>query len=352
MEWELLGFILAGVFSTYLLIFKETVPIPLINSNKNQRETRFDSIRGLAMIGIVLIHVHSYFIFFHPNDDLSITLFLSNFSRFSVPIFILSSAVYLKIKPDYWKSKFKHLILPYLITSIFGYLLKYQSWDVFELIEFLIFGKVFTPFYFVPLLVQFYILYYFISKYIEEKKILNISLFISLVLNLISNFAGFDDLFTKNYQPISIFNYIFFFVLGIKINKLQIREKNNKGFILNVCIVLFFIIIYVFSINGSDFKNHHLVYPLIFLLFSWEVLPLFHPKLNYILIFIGKNSIFIFLLHPFIIHYMHAIDPYTFGGAIYGYLITVLLNVGIPCIVAYLFTSQMGKFLNRPHHYP
>lgn len=45
---------------------------------------------------------------------------------------------------------------------------------------------------------------------------------------------------------------------------------------------------------------------------------------------------------------MHSFDPYTFGGPFLGYIVTMILNVGIPIGIAIIV--QKGKFLYRSHH--
>lgn len=61
----------------------------------NNRSQSVDFIRGLAITGIVFIHVNSYYQYFGPNESASsFTLFLSNLSRFGVPAFIISSGIF------------------------------------------------------------------------------------------------------------------------------------------------------------------------------------------------------------------------------------------------------------------
>ncbi|WP_244934688.1 acyltransferase family protein [Leptospira vanthielii] len=193
MEWELLGIILTGLGALYLWIFQIPYSLPHPLATKQGRENRFDILRGFAMVGIVLIHIHSYFQFFHPADQMVVrtTLFFSNLSRFSVPLFILTSAIFLRKKEGYWISKLKNLLLPYSIASFIGYLVKYNNYNVIEFIQFYFLGKVFAPFYFVPLLIQFYILFYLFDKFLINKSFSKLLLLFSFLVNLSSN-LGFS----------------------------------------------------------------------------------------------------------------------------------------------------------------
>ncbi|TGL62504.1 acyltransferase [Leptospira jelokensis] len=355
MEWEYLGILLAGLTSLTVYFFKIPVEFPAPSDSKEKREIRFDILRGFAMIGIVMIHIHSYFQFFHPNDNLVIqsTLFLSNLSRFSVPLFILTSAIFLKKKSRYWNSKLYHLILPYFAFSVLGYFIKYKDHSVYEFVYFFFFGKVFTPFYFVPLLLQFYLVFYFMNSIFLRESWKQWILFFSFFINFVSNLGFFDPYLPKDYHSISIFNYLFFFVLGLSIGTSKPTKTNPKpepNFILFVYLLLVLVMIYVFSFSFQiDFKNHHLFYPIFIMIFVWNHLFGLSPKIKNTINYIGNNSLYIFLLHPFIIHFMHSIDPYTFGGPIVGYLFTLLLNVGIPILTSFII--QRGKILYQSRRY-
>ncbi|PJZ80517.1 acyltransferase family protein [Leptospira meyeri] len=354
MEWELLGIILTGLAALYLWVFKIPYSLPHPRTTKEGRESRFDLLRGFAMVGIVLIHIHSYFQFFHPNDATVIrtTLFFSNLSRFSVPLFILTSAIFLRNKSGYWNSKAKNLLLPYTLASVAGYLVKYQNYNLIEFLQFYFLGKVFAPYYFVPLLLQFYLLFYVFEKTLTNRSISKFILFISFLLNLLSNLGFFDTLLPKEYHSISILNYLFFFVLGIQIG-FSYEDKNNSKkeltLLFGTLTLMFLFFLFLFSyVYLLDFKNHHLAYPIIFFLFIWELIPIFSKTLFNWISYIGNQSLFIFLLHPFVIHTMHSIDPYSLGGPFLGYVITLILNVGIPILIAIII--QKGKFLSRSHH--
>ncbi|XDD48464.1 acyltransferase family protein [Leptospira sp. WS39.C2] len=354
MEWELLGIILAGMVTFTCKFFKNPLVLPSPMHSNQGRETRFDILRGLAMIGIVMIHIHSYFQFFHPADSFIIknTLLLSNLARFSVPIFILTSAIFLRKKDGYWNSKVKHLVLPYTLFSILGYWIKYEDHTLNEFFLFYILGKVFTPFYFVPLLLQFYLVFYILNSILINEKWNSLILAISFIINILSNLGIFDTILPIQYHSISIFNYIFFFILGVQIGNLKFAQSQNKGnssFTLFVYFSVFLGLLIVFSHSyDMDLKNHHTIYPIFFLIFVWNFLDNINPSLSNILSYIGNQSLFIFLLHPFIIHFMHSIDPYTFGGPFLGYIVTLILNVVIPIFVAFII--QKGMFLYQSRH--
>lgn len=352
MEWELLGIVLVSLYGLIAYIFRFPTSIPYSISREN-RDGRLDQMRGIAMIGIVCIHIHSYFEFFHPTDFniTTWTLFFSNLSRFSVPVFIFGSSLYLNKKDDYWRSKFKSLLLPYTIACIIGYLIKYQTYSIPDFVIRFLTGSIFAPYYFVPLLFQFYIIYYFLPERILTDSNLIILLALSIIVNLLSNFNVFNNLFPEWYAPLSVFNFLFFFFLGLFLKKFSISNSSKIRLQFESQIFLFLasiVLLFIFSLKNINLKNHHLVYPLLSILILNHILPI--SAENYFsksLGFIGKNSLYIFLLHPFVIHQMHAFDPYLLFNPYIGYLLTLILNVGIPGGFAYFITYQLRTSSNR-----
>ncbi|BDA80762.1 hypothetical protein LPTSP3_g36920 [Leptospira kobayashii] len=353
-EWELFGIVLTGFYAFQVLIFKTPFQVPNF-INEKARDTRLDQIRGFAMIGIVMIHIHSYFYFFHPNEPnvTNWTLFLSNLSRFSVPVFVFGSSLYLKIKPGYWKTKFTGLVLPYTLASAIGYLIKYKDWALLDFTLKLLTGQVFAPYYFVPLLFQFYILFFILPSFLKEGKWLTITVVLSLFLNFLSNINILNGILPSWYGPISIFNYLGFFGLGLLLKQGSISPKylpSNRFQIFSISIVLSISVLILgsFSFNGIEMKNHHLFYPIATVIILHSLLSndknVFFVRL---ISFIGKNSLFIFLIHPFVIHTMHSWDPYSFGGPILGYLITLFLNLSIPGLFALIIKNLQQRFSNR-----
>ncbi|MCZ8344571.1 MAG: acyltransferase [Leptospira sp.] len=347
MEWELVGLVLAGTYGVYLILWNLSFP-SLETTKHSGREDSIDTIRGFAMTAIVIIHIHSYFAFFHPKDFIvtSITLFLSNICRFSVPSFIFISAMFLNKKNGYWQSKLKNLFIPYFFASLFGYFLKYQSYSFTEFFKFLLLGKVFTPYYFVPLLIQFYILFYFFSDLLKKSNFFWTFLTVSFLANLTSNLGFFDSYLPKEYHSISIFNYVFFFYLGLAWKDLKLKGKKEDILGFSVLFCIFIGITLTQSIQGIDLKNHHLFYPIwgmIFISIFSKYLP---SSIRMIAQYIGKRSLAIFLLHPFVIHLMHIFDPYVLGGPMVSYFLTLFLNLTIPLLIYKIITSQMDKTLN------
>lgn len=102
-----------GLCILILICILSDIPSQILFSSPKKetsgvRSESVDFIRGLAITGIVFIHVNSYYQYFGPEKNASaLTLALSNFFRFGVPTFILSSGIFLKFTnwTDYWRPK-------------------------------------------------------------------------------------------------------------------------------------------------------------------------------------------------------------------------------------------------------
>ena len=338
---ELLG-ILLGAALLYFVRGKSTTistnPLP----QKTGRNPAGDMMKGLAIHAVVIIHIDSYFRYFHPQG-MELTLFLANIARFAVPWFIISSAMFLKWKEGYWQAKLANLVVPYVVISIAAYFVKYgftQGW-LADLVFRLATGSVFTPYYFVPLLLQFYLLYALVFRHFEPGAW---HLFAAFVLNLLSNHL-LVALLGKNPFSASLFtNYIFFFVLGLvlkqRLDKLQFDKK----------LPLFAVLFYLATLGHGTWHfsyeapNHYLFYPAILFVLLPAVLKNRH---SFWLELTGRYSLGIFLLHPFVIHFMHSFDPFVLGGAFAAWFATLALNMAVPVAVWSLYEYALGKFKAR-----
>ncbi|EMO42307.1 acyltransferase family protein [Leptospira noguchii] len=340
----------------------------------NNRSQSVDFIRGLAITGIVFIHVNSYYQYFGPYESASsFTLFLSNLSRFGVPAFILSSGIFLKFTnwKDYWKPKLISFLIPYLGVSFLASYIKLGTFP--ELVEFfkgVLLGTWCAPYYFVPLLVLFYGIFYFLNLFISNLKSSKVVLtffLIVLLINFLSNhfFDYVDNPVLKSIEPILPTGFFFFFIFGMFAGK---WFKEPKNFLLLfekpgplsysfsrilLCGILFYLV--VVGIVGYfwkfDSSNHLIFYPIAMFLFlffwaenSQENNK--HKRFISVFAFIGKNSMGIFFLHPILIHLMHALNPFDWGAWPLIFIVE-FLNVIVPLVTWLFFTKTIHWVLQK-----
>lgn len=326
------------------------------------RSNLVDMMKGIAIHGVVIIHIDSYFRFFHQNDfPTFVTLLLSNLSRFAVPWFIITSGMFLhwKTASSYWSAKIKHLVIPYILVCIVAYPVKYHL-DGNSVLDFFIKtidGSVFTPYYFVPLLIEFYILYAVLLKNINRGKI-GLYLVISFIINLLSNHY-LEKVIGHAMSASSFTNYIFYFIFGMAIGRSFKNPEDLTAII--TCFPGFKIILtiallaYIAVISHGTWhfhfeaSNHYLFYPVVLFIL---VYLLFGKKDISYLTYTGKNSLGIFLLHPFIIHMMHSFDPYTVGGPIVAFGLALVINISWSLLIWKIAEFLIGNLLPKEYARP
>ncbi|MBM9502300.1 acyltransferase [Leptospira sp. 201903071] len=347
---------------------------PQKDDSSGGRSESIDFIRGLAITGIVFIHVNSYFQYFGPEQSSSVaTLALSNLARFSVPAFILSSGIFLKYTNfrDYWKSKILSLILPYFFASLLAAWVKLGTApDLGSFFYGLLLGTWCAPYYFVPLLFSFYLIFPLFSKIqtkLNTKKAIFSILLLSLIVNLTSNhvFPLFPEGIIRTIEPILFTGFVFFFTFGMLAGKwfkqpknfLTLSEEKSSPLPYSLKTILWIgILIYLSTLFLAgifwkfDSSNHLIFYPLgMFLaIFFWAEKTQGqrrHKTLIGAFAFLGKNSMGIFLLHPILIHLMHAWSPFEWGAA-FSWIwipITALVNVLLPLLI-WLVVTKISEF--------
>lgn len=367
---ELFGLILLFLLTISFQSFQQMFTFSTGSTvKKGERSRVVDFVRGIAMCSIVVIHIDSYFNFFHAKDpELVLTKWLANFSRFCVPAFIFSSGFFLSWKGSsaFWTSKVKNLLIPYVVIACFGFFTKYPpATFLSDIIPKLLLGQVFQPYYYVPLLFEFYLIYaiFFRNMQTWSPTLFYSVLIGSLLVNFYSNHFYPKALpFLGRLEAISFTNYIFFFVAGFTAKKIL---TNKETFIEHIRTsklyfpsLLFTIFIYLFAVTyytitmRLEISNHFLFYPIAcFIVLTYIGIKLETTKSNTLqraysgFAFIGENSLALFLLHPLTIHLMHTFDPYTLGGFYFGWIVTFVLNVALPLLVWKLAYGMIDKII-------
>ena len=173
----------------------------------------------------------------------------------------------------------------------------------------------------------------------------------SLLINIFSNqyFALEHSEEINRWQVLSCTNYFFFFVIGLVMKRkllfknefMELFHSNRNLYLLVLAIIIYnsFIAYFTFF-NFFENSSRFVFYPFvafITLIYLGHYLEnSTNSSLNYIYhtcIYIGKNSLVIFLLHPIIMHLMHQFDPYTMYGPLWAWILTLLINIFIPLLL-------------------
>lgn len=202
----------------------------------SKRYENFDYLRGLAIIGVILIHITTPLA---SSSDVWGWLFNQLF-RFAVPVFFLLSGWGLVISNSYEKSisytefinkRLLKVLPPYFIWNVI-YVLYRNLLTLFtenkpisalDFIKGVFVGTNYNHLYFIPLIVLFYLLYPFLMKIGKS----NIGVLLSLIITILSHLA-YQITGHKIFNvPQNIFNWLFYFIFGIWLaNNFETKVKN------------------------------------------------------------------------------------------------------------------------------
>ncbi len=305
--------------------------------------------RGISMLGVVGIHIGSQYLTYNPTANLELLALYEIVTRFSVPIFFFISAFglfyHLDLKQEFsyrsfMKKRFKTVLIPYLVWSIF-YMLEYtvlnHTFALFHPLNFvgiLFFGLASYQLYFMVLLIWFYAL---MPLWIFMVKRMNLVLFILLFIaqmafdyysSFIMNPYGIENEFIKaifmyrlNYWVV---HYVFIFILGgylaVHYDAFKQFMRNNLNYIrlfgaLSLVGLLgyyYYCIFYNgYSAEGAINTAHQLspaglVYTVgatIFLFAEFQYGILSHHLKSFFTL-MGKHSYFVYLAHPVAITFL------------------------------------------------
>jgi peptidoglycan/LPS O-acetylase OafA/YrhL len=209
------------------------------------------------------------------NALVVILFFIDLYSyTFAVPLFIFCSGFVLSVKYtgsfskfSFWKKRLRFILPPYIIFSIFYLVYDYGIYSVLSLntIPSMVLTQLSTTFlWFVPLIIQFYLLYPFLIRiydYLNDQLKLKLLFALALAVQMLWNIITFV-------QPIGaaipFVSHILYFLLGIytaknfkfitsRINKIKIFKILVLSLIFMAPIVLIWLI--RFNYIESSFKT-------------------------------------------------------------------------------------------------
>lgn len=273
---------------------------------------------GICCILVVFIHISSEGVAeFDRNSFAFILFFISNkAATFVVPGFVFLSGFKLtnsyKTKEfkfiEFIKKRFSRVLIPYIFWFFTYYLLFLtlgfiEILNIKELINSFIFGRMVSPFYFIILILQFYLVFGVLNKFKKYRFIF------SIIINILIfryQFIYYDRFFLY---------YIFYFVLGMELadNKefLDRAIKKYKYLIFTVYFITLGIYLYRYYIYTVDnVYFYHVYWELIFrsisivffYILALEISKINYKKLNLSIYYIDRASFYIYLSHCFYLY--------------------------------------------------
>lgn len=221
-----------------------------------ERVRQLDYVRTIAMLAVIVIHCTSTYIYHESRIaflGMNLGWWLNNLSRFAVPIFVLLSGVSLAVSPPDDCGKFVRgrvkIIIHYLIWSMVYYIFYLQlGWmQVLPLREFakrFLIGSMSDQLYFVPVIVQLYILYYPLRAAVKKAPM--VSLVISLVVTVyfqlavtVRACAWLLPAAILPYAWLLFPSWMFYFVLGLYFDRNRLEKicEFSKRALLPICLL-------------------------------------------------------------------------------------------------------------------
>lgn len=305
------------------------------------RLSNIDLLKVICIFAVILLHVATYNIFevdYHylVKKNYNIINFYNTITRFCVPCFIMISGMFLLNKNISFKELFKKYILKIFITYIIFsslYSLYHYYFNGNNILTTFIAG--YYHLWYLYLILGIYLVIPFLKKISSDKKLMQYYLILALTFSSIIPYIAQLIKIPGVKTAISHLNlhlvlgYTGYFVAGYYFSK---NKVNNKIFYL---LGILGMIINYLTFNGSYIDID--LYDSFFLLpgtaFQSIAIFLFFKNLklkeNYILTYISKLNLGIYLMHVFI---MHSISHF-FPKFIYNYSI---ITIPILSIIIYL----------------
>ncbi len=322
--------------------------------DKNRLQS-IDAMRGLSIIGVIIIHTCYLLLYKYNGIAEIITLnFINNIFRFAIPVFLFTSGLLLKnfiwqksYIFNFYFSKFIRIGVPYTMINTILWQIGYNTSA--PLWQMILTGSMAVPFYFIPILFQLYLLYPILDyiRNISQKYLLIVSLVISIFSFLVPNtwYIGDFPLFTQ---------YLIFFVYGmVRKDILDSKISNIWRELIFIYIILQFIFIIPMISNNIDIDILRLMlfynlqpilgFGFIFTMFKYlESKILGSQSIQKFFSPIGKLSLWIFLLHfpiqQFLFYSIINSEIGVLFTFIHNFTLTSILSIGMAFIINKIYS--------------
>lgn len=324
----------------------------MTNENVKGRDYYFDNLKALLIFLVVLGHFLLSMYYVSSFSKVAVTFIYV----FHMPLFVFVTGYFSKNSK---KNPFIWFFIPYLIFST-------------------VYGMISLNSFFVNPLIPTFAYWYLLSmvfwklgsgKLSEIKWVIPITICASLVINVMPGLSNFLSISrTITYLP--------FFMIGYNFKREWINKIKNIPFVFIIILIIFGVILFVFGIK-NDFVNYNLllrnisfdglcisrihglianvffIFPLT-VIFSVVILYFISEKKN-AFSYIGKNTIIVFLLHPFIcycfpffVNQLNSLCEFSLGMHL---TLKILMSLLVTIVLGFnLFTKVYNKIMIKIEH--
>jgi len=324
-----------------------------------KRDLKYETIRVFSMLFILFLHEINTFM----NRGSMLYYILATILLTGVPCFLMLSGKYAfnidyndkDYLKKYYTKKFVNLIIPVLVYMaikefhVMGYNL-HKEITVYSYIRSL-FVSIFNGYYymeywFLYVLIANILIAPFLGKFIinATKKEASTFLGIILIVNIISTFLGYFKL--EFSLPYAFDGRNIFFYLGYFIDKFY-NTKKEKRYIYIFGILSFVVSLLLLKYNKAvNIWSYSLTFTFISLsvyMFIRDFIKL--DKIKGIILFLGKNSLAVYMLHMIFIYTFNDIIPKGQINQFLYALIIVVLSCVSSIVCGLLLDNTIIKWL-------
>lgn len=292
----------------------------------------FDFAKGVAIIAVIFIH--SIYLFEanrqdSPSHYLDI---LNNIARFAVGVFFISSGALLSKGVS--SKKILKVILPFVVVSIIVGVFQGKSWDL--IIGGVIRGDLLPPYYFIPVLLQFYLMFPLLLRLSVSKYFLPLSLLVSYVFYITPGLSYI--LGVPTFGP-----FLFLFAFGVyHRNTFAAEAKLPRVDYLVLLITIYVALCFVFP--GHYYNSRFFYAPAVFMVLHFAYHKfVFFQKIS-LLQSLGKMSLWVYLVHFSIEELWVKIISHSAITSVYLYILLIsILTVSFSGVVGYVLNRVYGR---------
>jgi surface polysaccharide O-acyltransferase-like enzyme len=294
-------------------------PATTLRKDSQGRILLFDAVRGIAMLGVIVIHVTYFF----PVDQYTIPVLyldtLDTMFRFAIPVFLIASGALLTPPTRtfygvgrFYREKFLRLGIPYVIVcAVLAYT---KDLSIHEFIVATAQGTLSVPYYFLILLFQLYLIYPFIEQFARSRRVVYATLALSVLALFILplRYAGTVSLATP---------FLFFFVWGIYMRPYLLSgtfSRSCKPWLITVGVFWAWYCMFPGAYYNERYFYGTAMFALLYLLFTSSSIA---GRIEDGLAKIGSLSLWIFLTH---FSLQELMLPHIFSWVSQGYLAVLI----------------------------
>ncbi len=317
---------------------------------------------------VVMIHVVSESVASYNKG--SFPFFLSFvFSKaltFAVPAFVISSGIKFAHKFEttsfnyfsFLKGRLLRIYVPYVIFTILHYLYfvfyrKYFSFDVFALIDYIKYGSLVAPFYFIALIMQFYILAPLFMMFCRVIPA-NLGIALAAVINIACSWFFADLQYANRIFLVYILYWIIGCYIGMDFRTSMSRLSRMKKPLIPTAIII--TIIYV----GLAFCEHIELFDVYFIdilkmaycvaaSFMW--LSLMPKSEGFVADMVAPATFYVFLIHCLIItETQFLLTGWNITSTPLRFLIIFFVTYTLSITLSVLYLKIKSKFVKTKEY--